>query len=411
MARRTATGPNGEKLELKNGQWVPLPTSELAAAQQSFSGQDTDRSARAQTIKTAGATAVANVLGLPHAVGELLSIGGVRPLTGPGAAITDALLKMPEPDAVDVLSATRGIAKLPGAVARGYVAEGEPPPDVQMTAARSSVSDAMTGARAAEEDAAAERPVATSVGRTAGDVATMLSLRPTAGGIKSLLALPRSAPKVAEETMSALKNAAQVFARGLGRTTEAGLEGALIGALGDGDPAKTAAWSAGMQAGGSLALAAKNTLLRNPMKSFGALWIGHEMWKSAAPGPQNAFDSKDAAINELVAAFGLGTTAALAGASRGVGAGTIRQVTNALSSVSRASVASVITQLQESKDEPQYERVIAKVAEDPDYFGSEVRMRLERAARSERPQQLLREIDRLMDSTRFRKLYDEISAE
>jgi hypothetical protein len=70
----------------------------------------------------------------------------------------------------------------------------------------------------------------------------------------------------------------------------------------------------------------------------------------------------------------------------------------------------VVTQLQEAAAEgkPEYARVLEQIAADPDYFGRETRQRLERAAQSEKPRELLNEIDRLMKSTRFQRDMDEL---
>jgi hypothetical protein len=152
-------------------------------------------------------------------------------------------------------------------------------------------------------------------------------------------------------------------------------------------------------------LAAKNAFFRNPLKSFAALYLGHEMWKSVAPGPQDLFNSKDQAVNEMVTAYGLGAVAALAGSTRGLGSGNVLRVTDALSTASRATVASVVTQLQEAaaNNQPQYARVLDLMSQDQERFGTDARVLLERAARSEEPRALLNQIDELMKSTRFRK--------
>jgi hypothetical protein len=437
MPARTATGPNGEKVVLQNGAWLPL---EQAAAPGALPGRPTaaaaeqDRATRT-AMRTMFGDVLSNLIGLPHAAGELLALGAAGLDTAGGAALAAArgkpldianrfaaararnetlqpaaaLLALPEPTGEEVLAAGTAAAKAPGIVLEDLVANarhtfgGAPP----ATNPVRDVSQAYRDALAAEAARSAENPLATSAGRTAGDVATLMTLRP-GDRVRRVLSMRRGTPTVAPEMRSAVEQAARVFGRGLGRAAESGFEGALMGALGDADPAKTAAWAAGMQAGGSMALTAKNSFLRNPFKTFAGLYLGHEMFKALAPGPQDFFESKDMAVNEMVAAYGLGAVAAIAGADRGIGTGKLRQITNALASASRGTVQSVITQLHEAagRGETEYARVLELMSEDPDYFGREARMRLERASRSEQPNALLNEIDGLMQSRRFRRLLE-----
>jgi hypothetical protein len=281
-------------------------------------------------------------------------------------------------------------------------------PNAQVEPLRSpSLQDTFAEAKAVEAQRSADSPIGSIAGQTAGDIATMLTLRP---GRTAAEFLPKIMNPRAEITAKgALDAAARTLLRGTGRTAEAGFDGAVMGSLSDGDPVKTAAWSAGVQAGGSMALTAKNSFFRNPLKSFAALYLGHEMWKAVAPGPQDLFDSKDTAVSELVAAYGLGTAAAIAGSTRGIGSGNVRAITDAMSSASRATIASVVTQLQEAaaNKQTQYAQVLDLLAKDQQHFGTDARVLIERAARSEKPRALLDQIDTLMQSLRFRKALED----
>lgn len=440
----TATGPNGEKAVFRNGEWVIL----AADAPRALPGRPTpeaaakDREIR-QGLRTGVGAFLANVLSLPHAAGELLAAGAAIPQTVGGAAVAAArgqpmnigerfgaarreqessfpaslLLKAPDPTTQDVLAVpgalSRSFSNINANAQRARTLMRDPNAEVEPLRAP-QLSETYPEARAEEQRRSDESPIATGAGQAAGDVATLLGLRP-GERMARLLKLRKTNPRAEIEIdgKGALDAAARTFMRGTGRSAEAGFEGAVIGALGDGDPVKTAAWTAGIQAGNSAALTAKNTFLRNPIKSFGALWLGHQMWKAIAPGPQQAFESSDAAIKELVGAYGLGTVAALAGGSRGIGSGTIRRVTDALSTASRGTIASVIAQLQEAESEgqDQYAQVLERMSIDPNHFGSEARIRLERAARSEKPRALLDEIDALMKGNRFRALLDDQAPE
>lgn len=419
MARRTATGPNGEKLELKDGQWVPM-TSPSALPSAPTSGAAAADSSIRQGLRTAGGTFVANMLSIPHATGELLAAGGALPALMPGGKTysearaegekqlpASALLAFPDPTAEDVLA-------LPGAFARsvsnvnanrnralsGNWSEPIKPPQLGATFAESL---------AAERQKSEESPIATSAGRVGGDVATMLTLKPGERIANSLNLGPFN-PRAAIPEGGRLATGARTIARGLGRAAEAGLEGAALSAMGDGDPARTAAYSAGLQAAGSAALTAKGWAWNNPKSALFSIWLGHEIWKAVMPGPQETFESKDQAIRELVSAYGAGIAAAMLGAGRGVGEGGVRRVTDAISTAERATVASVITQLQEaSKDGNDIPaRVLEMMGKNPDSFGADVRQRLEQAAASDKPRALLNEIDSLMQSESFRNAVEGI---
>jgi hypothetical protein len=350
---------------------------------------------------------LANVLSIPHASGKLLAAGAALPaLTPGGMSFSDAraaqekklpasaLLAIPDVSTEEVLAA-------PSAVRRSL---SDP-----MVHRRRLVGQRFDEALADEEKRAADNPIGSSAGQTAGDVGSMLTLRPGQRTVGALGFNPRAD---FTDTKGKLDAAGRLFARGTARTAEAGVDGAVMGALGDADPAKTAAYSAGIQAAGSAALTAKSVMLRNPLKSFFGLYLGHEMWKSLAPGPQDLFTSKDSAVNELVGAYVAGTAAAVLGSGRGIGGGNVRAITDAMSSTSRATIASVVTQLQEAQEsgDGAPSRVLELMSANPDHFGKDARVLLERAARSEEPRALLNQIDQLMQSTRFRKALEEADA-
>lgn len=434
MGRRTATGPNGEKLVLEDDKWVPLTTSEgfmgpidEATGPLPALGRTPDEQSQnvRQGLRTAGGTFAANMLSIPHAAGELLAAGAAVPQTVAGSAFAaargepmnlgdrftaarreqesslpaSALLKIPDYTAEDVLA-------VPGAFSRSFSAVNDNArraqalwrdPNAEVGPIKSpQIAPNFAQSLAAENQRSEENPIATGAGRVGGDVATMLTLRP---GERATAAMGLN-PRAAETGRTA-----GAIVRGLSRTAEAGIDGAVMAALGDGDPVKTAAYTGGIQAVGSAALAAKSAMLRNPVKTFGALWLGHQMWKAIAPGPQQAFESSDAATQELIAAYGAGIAAAMLGAGRGFGEGNVRKITDVMSSASRGTIASVVTQLQEAKkngnDTPA--KVLEMMNLNPDHFGSAVRARLEQAASSDKPQALLSEIESLMGDSQFRE--------
>lgn len=403
--------------------------AELAGEVAKFSGKLTPEqsSDRLNFMGNAGATFVANMLSIPHATGELLSEGGDLLQTGTGALAakimgqpanlreryaqaraepsmpSSLLLKLPDPDASDVMTAARGVLAVPGQIGQSIRAFQQGGGEQGGQAAPNPLTDimaALRGAREAQTTSEEQFPAATTAGRTVGDIATLATLRPSR---MITTALRGAEAPAATEGVSSLNAAVRKVAGGLGKAAEAGFDGAVMAALGDGDPAKTAAYTAGTQAAGSAALEAKGYLMRNPLKSFATLFLAHQMWKSVLPGSQNVFESQDKAVNELVGAYSLGVLASAAGAGRPTG-----PIASALSAASRAGIASVITQLQEADKQGQglYDRVLTRMTEDPEYFGREARDRLERAANSDKPRALLDEIDRLMGSSWFKQKYD-----
>lgn len=351
-----------------------------------------DRDIR-QGMRQGLGTIAANILSIPHAAGELLAAGAALPAFVPGGKTfaearaeqgrklpASALLALPEPSTEDVLA-------IPSAIRRSLA-----DPIVHRRRLFGTRFDEAVADERAKADSA---PIASSAGRTAADVGTLLTLRPGKRLTDAIGMDPRAEAGAARALLT----------RGASRAVEAGADGATIAALGDADPATAAAYTAGIQAGGSAALAAKGWVFRNPIKSFLGITLGHEIWKAVAPGPQEIFSSKDSAVNEMVGAYVAGLTAAALGSGRGLGSGSIRQITDMLSTGSRNTVASVVTQLQEANkrgnDIPA--RVIELMSSNPDHFGADARARIEQAAKSDKPRALLNEIDSLMQSERFRR--------
>lgn len=98
---------------------------------------------------------------------------------------------------------------------------------------------------------------------------------------------------------------------------EAGLEGAFLAALNDGDPVTTAALTAGAQGAGSLALHMSLQPLKTNIPAWVAgMWVSHEIINAFGPGDQSFFESKDFAIQAATAALAVGALTALSGAGR-----------------------------------------------------------------------------------------------
>lgn len=379
-----------------------------------------------QFARRAAGGFVANMIGLPHAAGELLALGAALPQAAAEIARAgmrgeplnvgerfaaareeqrqsfpaSALLQAPNPSATDVLAAWRTLAEVPGAVQRAMSSE---------STLGQELGAAADQARATEEQIEAAHPMSSFAGDLSADALTLLAGRPT---VQSLLRKRTGQQAVPKELADDVESATAKIQRALGRTAEAGFEGAVIGALGDGDPLQTAAWSAGIQAGGSMALETSRVAWKRPLSTVGALTLGHEIYRAVAPGRQDLFESKDEAVRAMVGAYATGVIAALAGAGRGKD---VRSFADAFSTISRGAIASFITSRQEADrraevGQEHYATVLDTVAQDPNFFGREARWRIEQAANSDKPNALLDTIDELMKSRRFRERLADLEA-
>lgn len=377
--------------------------------------------------RRAAARFVSNALGLPAGVGELLEIGAAGLQAGAGAigsAVTggdgpgfgqrfeaarqqqsqqfpaSALQAIPSPSPEQVLAGTETIKRIP-----------------KIAGSEASLGSEFQNQLQLQQAQAAQHPIATGAGDVLGDIGSILSLRPA---LRGRFRSARARTSLPEETVDIIDSAANRltritgFSKRLGaQAGEAGFEGALLAAVGEGDPIATAGWTAGAQVGGSLALQGSQAFARYPWRSLGGIALAHWVYRALAPGSQGALeDVRDETIQTMLTTFGLGTLAALAGAGRlapGRTAGRDRFI-DSFDTIRRAPIASIISQISKADEEggnplPQ---VLGKLAEDPNFFGTEIRRRIERAANSEREDALIKEVNSLMRSERFRMKLDEL---
>jgi len=291
------------------------------------------------------------------------------------------------------------------------------------------------GSRLRTESMAQDHPVATAMGSAAGDIATLLTVRSPFAKGRNAAALSREvsalapeklttlgndlmvAPEVRKQALSILADKAnqsqadlkfigevpdflQVMTqraggwkgmmKAAGRPAEAGLEGAVLGVLTDGDPSQTAAYSAGAQAAGSVGLTFLSGMTSgklSPMQNFGinfslaALATAgvYQAIKEVAPGgPNSPMESLKAGYSKTALAVGAGLLSGLAGMGR-LPAAAFPKIADAISAVPRSAVISVINDMT---SDTRVERVVQKVAADPEYFGPSAARRLDRAFRN-----------------------------
>lgn len=200
-----------------------------------------------------------------------------------------------------------------------------------------------------------------------------------------------------------IKGTGRGLKRGTGRAVEGGIEGATLAFLQEGDPSAMFGLGAGAQAAGSLGLHAAEKPVKRLLPYIGTGIVVHEMWKAAAPGPQNFFESKDFAINMAVAGFAAGAVGALSGAGRlrGPTADKFPELFDAVTAAPRGAVRSRLEELTKNAEEgnntPQ--KVLERFVQNPGAFSHDQQNALGRALNSEREGAFTREVERLMRSS------------
>lgn len=397
--------------------------------------------------RRAAARFLANVISTPEAVGDLLEIGGagLQAVAGAGRGSigerfqaarqqqagqfpASVLSSFPSPTAEQVLATTETLKAAPQFSGRALSS-------AQVNPARALMNPAMEAGRAfgaavvpaassqfqqelqTQQAQTEQHPFAAGMGDVLGDVGTLLAMRPAMR--PRLGALTRRPVSVSRETVDIIDSAANRlasvtgFAKRLGaQAGEAGFEGALLAAMDDGDPLAAAGWTAGAQLGGSLAMRGTQAFARYPWRTIGGLALAHWTYRALAPGGQGPIeDVRDDTIQTMLTTFGLGALAALGGAGRlAPGRTAVRdRFIDAFDTIRRAPLASLMSQIGRAEEQGNpLPEVLDIVSVDPNAFGPEVRRRLERASRSEREDALIREVNSLMQSARFRRQFDEL---
>lgn len=202
---------------------------------------------------------------------------------------------------------------------------------------------------------------------------------------------------------------------GVLKAGETGLEGALLAALNENDLESSFGLAAGAQGAGSLSLFLVEKPSKRLLPAVGLAWVASEMMKAAGPGSQDFFESKDFAIQKLVAVMGAGAVSAMAGAGRfrGPTAERFPAFMDSLTAVPRGAVVSLLSDLtkaQESGD-PSVMQVMERFATSPSTFNENQQNALMRAMRSGKEGAFTREVQRLMDNEDFVRRLDRRSSD
>ncbi len=205
----------------------------------------------------------------------------------------------------------------------------------------------------------------------------------------------------------------KTLANRAGRATEAGFEGYVAGLLNDGDPVETAAYSAGLQASGSVLLTGLHGIFDKNLTKAGlnvalaAAGVGaiHQMVTGVAPGDQNfVLDSMDSGFDKVMFGIAAGLTAGAAGYGRVGKDFPVRlypELADALSAMPRGAVLGLITEMQTDPDVNAVVRQLGKG--DPDFFTSEEIRVLGKAQISKDPNSMRDAIEYLSGKRGFRE--------
>ena len=260
-----------------------------------------------------------------------------------------------------------------------------------------------------------QHPIAAGVGNTAAGAFTLMSLRGPIAAQRGLTQLAhvrnvQAARKLAKKSANAVVDSPtlsksmeeavkhltlpKTMANRAGRAAEAGLEGLTLALLDGGDPIQVAAYTAGGQAAGGILLGgisvvsggggliSKGGRLMIAAAGIGALI---QIFKAATPGGQDILTrSIESGFDKVTFGLALGILSGIAGAGRVTSRFPVKalpEIADAITSLQRGATISL---LNDAVKDPNVEKVINKLARNPNYFGPAATAKLRRAVYSER---------------------------
>lgn len=398
--------PDGREMELE----VPDGATEeqiLQFAQKQFSPRSGPNPVAAPpTGRGAGDTSGGAAFGrqaterfLDNATGL---IGQIRP---PGTALPKLGQLMDVPSGEQAFAGAQAAAEVPGAMMRGEPAQ---------------FGQRMDASMAQGQQLEEQHPGPTTLGTIAGDVASLITgrspfSRAVIGAEKKLATrmLPTDMDPGFRKALNQTLNSKSVrkLARGAGRAAETGIEGAALASVQGGDPHEAFGFAAGGQLVGSGILSGvQETFSRVPGNSIpvkmAVAAAGStaliQMFKSATPGGQDRIlESEESAYKKILWGVGLGALTASAGLGRGRGgelAKNFPKITDSLTAIPRGSMLSV---LEESREDERIEPVLSRAAQDSQYFKTKHQRELMKAFQDKKVS-LSKTLDRLNKDPDFK---------
>ena len=383
-----------------------------AVLRQRFSAQPAG-TATSAGLAGAGERMLSNLMEIPQLPGRAMNVAADflnQPLSIGGVNLGGT-----PPEGPGVLASDFRFGRVPLPTGRQVAAAIETP--VQAVMAGQSLADAFGQRMQARTQMAEQRPGATAVGQFAGDAATLAMgrapfVRPSGGGVFDQQIgsmLTRYVTAARGPQASALRRTSanivnsdtfRNIARGAGRAGEAGLEGAAMSLLQNGDPLETAAFAAGGQAvsslGGELFEDAVNFL---PGKTFKGKLLSAaasaaatggilQLLKSAMPGGEdNVIESLESGFNKAMLAIALGGALDLVG-RRPSGGGILREFPAIADAMQTLPRTGIIKLAQAAASDPEIERATQNA---PLLSQSDAKLYMD-ALESDEPAQALREL-------------------
>ena len=347
-----------------------------------------------------------NVLSMPSAVSEISSI----PLSGLSAGIEGAASAATGGEFDFLRRYSENQQQFPSNLLRNI-----PRPTVQgIEAVASGVGAMMPGGNTPIGAAAAalyesntrdklvrgEHPIATKVGDTAGDIASILGARIPVlgrianfehkivpkydvffGGAKSAIAanpgLRRAADRVVNSpTMRRL-------GRGVFRAGETGFEAAVLEAMQGDDPLASAGFAAGAQLAGSGSLAVIEGLrsggpakagIKLTLAAAGVMGLTQVLKEATPGGRDRILESAESGFAKVALTLGLGAASAMLGAGRLRGtqiSEDFPMIIDAIATIPRGASLSILTRWNDGNDEEKItiENALNKLSQDSSYEG------------------------------------------
>jgi hypothetical protein len=263
-------------------------------------------------------------------------------------------------------------------------------------------------------------PIATRFGEFVGDFAALIglrrpfkpafALRGQKGAVLSEKAagMPAGIRRQLREIMES--SASRAFGRGMGRVGEAGMEGAMLAALDEGDPLITGGVAAGTQAIGSMSHQALSGLFTKTglIVGAGAGLVVWQMVKEMTPGGRDRIlESSEQVARKLGFLMAAGAVTTMAGSARVSGSNSLMNnmpvLADALTAFPRTGIISMVKDF--TKDEVRggnvLDSVMTTLSQNPQAFTNEELAQLSEVMTSDRS--LLDTIDAMMEkSPKFR---------
>jgi hypothetical protein len=363
-----------------------------------------------------------NLLGLPHAVSQ---IPGLKQAGEAGARVWEAIgLPNPQIPLTRGSSAARATFDVVGQLMRG---------DVGISDTTTAFPQAQEEATARDALLAAMHPNMTFAGDMSGDVQTILlgrlplrSMARQKSQDAAVLAaeraqiqpLPRAGVGGQLDDLLGSR-ARKVLERTLKVSGEAGVEGAVLALIHEGDPVKTAIFAAGGQLAGSMMIGASAKVFSSGKlaAAFGLTAITHQIIKEGIPGGRDEFLRTIGLTGTYFAALaGLGMAGALLGMGRVGGpynppviqslAKNFPNMIEAISTIPRAAWISAFEDF--TRHDPNVDLVMEVFRDDPDYFGPAAKSRIVHALTT--GVSLVTQVNELMKVPLFQRKLEAASA-